>query len=165
VVGEKTLDVHVGDLTIPTRFVVSSNVTEPMLGINWLRSNRIIWDFAKDLLIVNGEVFDMILEERSQELKRTRWLETQNEEDESRKDATEIQVIERVSEDTTRGNERSPPTLEMEPIYRNLIHSPVVSRTHSPLQPYHIKSSSPPSSSYNGHLQYPLPACASDGSG
>jgi len=40
VIGEKTLDVYVGDLTIPTRFVVSSNVTEPMLGVNWLRSNR-----------------------------------------------------------------------------------------------------------------------------
>jgi len=28
VIGEKTLDVHVGDLTILTRCVVSSNVTE-----------------------------------------------------------------------------------------------------------------------------------------
>jgi len=69
VIGEKILDVHVGDLTIPTRFVISSNVTESVLGVNWLRSNRIIWDFAKDLLIVNGEMFDMIFEEKSQELK------------------------------------------------------------------------------------------------
>jgi len=37
VIGEKTLNVHVGDLSIPTRFVVSSNVTEPMLGVNWLK--------------------------------------------------------------------------------------------------------------------------------
>jgi len=59
VAGEITLDVHVGDLTIPTRFVVSSNVTEPMLGVNWLRWNRIIWDFAKDLLLVNGRVFEL----------------------------------------------------------------------------------------------------------
>jgi len=44
-----------------------------------LRSNRIIWDFAKDLLIVNGEVFDIILEEKSQELERRRWLEERNE--------------------------------------------------------------------------------------
>jgi len=70
VIGEKTLDKHVGDLTIPTRFVISNNVTEPMLGVNRLGANRIIWDFAKDLLIVNREVFDMILEEKSQELKR-----------------------------------------------------------------------------------------------
>jgi len=50
VIGEKTLDVHVGDLTIPTRFLVSSNVTEPMLEVNWLRANRIVLDFAKDVL-------------------------------------------------------------------------------------------------------------------
>jgi len=50
----------VGDLTISTRFVVSSNVTEPMLGVTWLRANRIIWDFAKDLLLVNGRRFELI---------------------------------------------------------------------------------------------------------
>jgi len=58
-----------------------------------LRANRIIWDFAKDLLIVNGEVFDMILEEKSQELKRRRWLEEQNEEDESQRDVTRIKRV------------------------------------------------------------------------
>jgi len=43
-----------------------------------------------------------------------------------------FEVIERVLEaDTDRRNERSPPSLEMEPLYRNLIHSPVVSPTHS----------------------------------
>jgi len=60
VIGEKTLDVHVGDLTIPTRFVISRNVTDPMLGVNWLRRNRVIWDFAKDLLLVNGRKFELI---------------------------------------------------------------------------------------------------------
>jgi len=34
VFGEIILNVHVVDLTIPTRFVVSDNVTEPMLGTN-----------------------------------------------------------------------------------------------------------------------------------
>jgi len=54
-------------------------------------------------------------------------------------------VTERVSEvDTDRGNDRSPPILEIEPLYKNLLHSPVVSRTHSPHQPYHISSSTPP---------------------
>jgi len=60
VIGEKTLDMHVGDLTIPTRFVVSSNVTEPMLVIDWLRANIIIWDFAKDLLLINGRRFELV---------------------------------------------------------------------------------------------------------
>jgi len=54
VMGEIVLNVHVGDLTIPTRFVVSDSVTEPMLGVNWLRRNRIVWDFAKDLLFYVG---------------------------------------------------------------------------------------------------------------
>jgi len=93
VIGEKTLDVHVGDLTIPTRFVVSSIVTEPTLGVNWLRSNRIIWDFAKDLVIVNGEVFNMILEEKRQELMRRRWLTEINDEIENERDNEEVRKI------------------------------------------------------------------------
>jgi len=87
------LDVHVGDLTIPTRFVVSSIVTEPTLGVNWLRSNRIIWDFAKDLVIVNGEVFNMILEEKRQELMRRRWLTEINDEIENERDNEEVRKI------------------------------------------------------------------------
>jgi len=66
VVGEITFNVHVGDLTIPTRYVVSDNVTEPILGVNWLRRNKIIWDFAKDLIIINGEVFSMIPQSEEQ---------------------------------------------------------------------------------------------------
>jgi len=54
-------------------------------------------------------------------------------------------VTERVSEaGTDRGNDRSPSTLEIKPGYRNLLHSPVLSRTHSPFQSYHLTSSSPP---------------------
>jgi len=58
-----------------------------------LRSNRIIWDFAKDLLIAIGKVFDMILEEKSQELKRRRWLEERNDEDEKGEDEREVKRI------------------------------------------------------------------------
>jgi len=58
-----------------------------------LRSNRIIWDFAKDLLIVNGEVFDMILEEKSQELKRRRWLKEINDEDENEKSEEKAKIL------------------------------------------------------------------------
>jgi len=47
VVGEIILNVHVGDLIIPTRFVLSDNVTEPMIGVNRLRRNIIVWDFSK----------------------------------------------------------------------------------------------------------------------
>jgi len=64
-----------------------------MLGVNWLKSNRIFWDFAKDLLIVNGEVFDMILEEKCQELKRRRWLKDRNDEDENERDEGKVKRI------------------------------------------------------------------------
>jgi len=63
VVGEKTLNVHVGDLTITTRFVISNSVTEPMLGVIYWKNNRVIWDFAKDLLLVNGRKFELITRE------------------------------------------------------------------------------------------------------
>jgi len=42
IIGEIVLNVHAGVLTIPTRFVVSDNITEPMLGVNWRWRNRII---------------------------------------------------------------------------------------------------------------------------
>jgi len=75
-------------------------VTEPRLGINWLRANRIIWDFAKNLLIVNGEVFDMILVKKSQELKRRRWLEERNDKDDIKRvkieKTGEMKVINRI---------------------------------------------------------------------
>jgi len=78
-----------------------------MLGVNWLRSNWIIWDFAKDLLIVNGEVMYMVVEEKSQELKRKKWLKERNEDDENERDegkakrikineTDEVKVINRI---------------------------------------------------------------------
>jgi len=75
VVGEIFINVHIGDLTIPTRFVLSDNVTEPMLGVNWLRRNRIVWDFSKDLLIVDGKMFSLIPESEESICRRVRLLE------------------------------------------------------------------------------------------
>jgi len=65
VVGEVTMNIRIGDLILPTRFVVSDNITEPMLGLEWLCCNRMIWDFAKDILLVIGVVFPLIPGERS----------------------------------------------------------------------------------------------------
>jgi len=75
VVGEIILSVHVGDLTIPTRFVLSNNMTEPMLGVNWLRRNRIVWDFSKNLLIVDGKMYSLIPESKESICSRVRLLE------------------------------------------------------------------------------------------
>jgi len=91
-VEEIILKAHVDDLTIATRFVASDNVTEPMLGVNWLRRNQIIWDFAKDLLNINGEVFSMIPESEEKASYRKKLLkEKQAEIEERKKEASESQ--------------------------------------------------------------------------
>jgi len=77
VMGEIVLNVHVGNLTIPTRFVVSDSVTETMFGVNWLWRNKIVWDFAKDLLIINREIFNMVPESDEQASYRKMLLEEQ----------------------------------------------------------------------------------------
>jgi len=70
VVGEVVMNVKIGELVLPTRFVVSDNITEPMLGVDWLRSIRMIWDFAKDILLINGKVFHLIPGEKSDSCRR-----------------------------------------------------------------------------------------------
>jgi len=60
VVGEVTMNIQIGDLVLPTRFVVSDKITKPMLGVEWLRCNQMTWDLAKDILIINGKVFHLI---------------------------------------------------------------------------------------------------------
>jgi len=65
VVGEVTMKIRVGDLILPTRFVVSDNVTKPMLRVEWLRCNRMIWDFTKDILLVNRKVFPLVPGEKN----------------------------------------------------------------------------------------------------
>jgi len=70
VVGEVVMNVKVGELVLQTRFVVSDNITEPMLGVDWLRSNRMIWDFAKDILLINRKVFHLIPGDKSDSCQR-----------------------------------------------------------------------------------------------
>jgi len=41
--GEVMLNIQIGDLVLPTRFVVSDNITEPMLGVEWLHCNQMTW--------------------------------------------------------------------------------------------------------------------------
>jgi len=60
VLGEATMDIKIGQLIIPTRFVVSDNITEPMLGVEWLRCNQMTWDFAQDILIIGDKIHHLI---------------------------------------------------------------------------------------------------------
>jgi len=60
VLGKVMMNIQIGDLLLPRRFVVSDNITEPMLGVEWLRCNQMKWDFAKDILIINNNVFHLV---------------------------------------------------------------------------------------------------------
>jgi len=63
VIGEVMLKLHLGGEILPTRFIVSNNVAEPILGIEWLRSNSLTWDFRQDLLWMRDEPFELIVGE------------------------------------------------------------------------------------------------------
>jgi len=50
VLGEVMLDLRVGNEIMPTRFILSNSILEPMLGSDWLRCNKIMRDFSCDVL-------------------------------------------------------------------------------------------------------------------
>jgi len=60
VIGKVTMDIRIGELILPTRFVVSDNITEPILGVEWLRCNQMTWDFAQDILIIGDKIHHLI---------------------------------------------------------------------------------------------------------
>jgi len=60
VIGEVTMDIRIWELILPTRFVVSDNITEPMLGVEWLRCSQMTWDFAQDILIIGDKIHHLI---------------------------------------------------------------------------------------------------------
>jgi len=60
VMGEVMLDIRLCNEIIPTRFIVSNNVAEPMLGSDWLRKNEITWDFCNDSLSWKNKTFKLI---------------------------------------------------------------------------------------------------------
>jgi len=62
VMGEVVLDIRLGVEVIPTRFIVSNNVTEPMLGIDWLRLNRATWNFEQDWLVLDDTIIRLVTE-------------------------------------------------------------------------------------------------------
>jgi len=70
VISEVVMNVKIGELVLPMRFVVSDNITKPMLRVDWLRSNRMIWEFAKDILLINGVIFHIIPGEQGDACRR-----------------------------------------------------------------------------------------------
>ena len=54
VLGEIEIDLELGPLILPTRFLVTDHVTEVMLGFDFLKSNKINWNFESDELSIQG---------------------------------------------------------------------------------------------------------------
>ena len=59
VLGEIEINLELGPLILPTRFLVSDHVTEVMLGFDFLKSNKIQWNFDSDELSIQGIDFKL----------------------------------------------------------------------------------------------------------
>jgi hypothetical protein len=55
VLGEIVLPLTIGKRRFPTRAVVSPDVEELMLGIDWLSKYSCVWDFCGEQLIIDGQ--------------------------------------------------------------------------------------------------------------
>jgi len=54
IVGEVKLPLAIGDFSTTIVALVSQHVKEPMLGIDFLVKNQVVWDFAKSTVIIHG---------------------------------------------------------------------------------------------------------------
>jgi len=54
IVGEVKIPLSIGSFTTTITALVSEHVSEPMLGIDFLVNNQVIWDFAKLTVIIHG---------------------------------------------------------------------------------------------------------------
>ena len=59
VLGEIEIDLELGPLILPTRFLVTDYVTEVMLGFDFLKNNKINWNFESDELSIQGFDFKL----------------------------------------------------------------------------------------------------------
>ena len=59
VLGEIEINLELGPLILPTRFVVTDHVTEVMLGFDFLKTNKINWNFESDELSIQGLDFKL----------------------------------------------------------------------------------------------------------
>ena len=55
IMGETDLEISVGDVKLQTRIVVSSAISEMILGIDFLTQNKCRWDFGRRLIELGGK--------------------------------------------------------------------------------------------------------------
>ena len=54
ILGEVRLSLSIGNFTTTIVALVSQHVIEPMLGIDFLVKNQVVWDFAKSTVTIHG---------------------------------------------------------------------------------------------------------------
>jgi hypothetical protein len=59
VLGETTIWMNVGTLTLPVTGLVTEHVDEIMLGIDWLVAHKVQWDFDKGKLLMYGQEYQL----------------------------------------------------------------------------------------------------------
>jgi hypothetical protein len=59
VLGETSLAATIGSDTLEIRGLVSDHVTELILGINFLRLHKAVWDFDRDVVEINGSRYSL----------------------------------------------------------------------------------------------------------
>jgi hypothetical protein len=57
--GQTTVDLKIGNLVIPTEVLVSDNISEGMIGYDFLSSNDCYWGFRTGQIMIRGQVFAM----------------------------------------------------------------------------------------------------------
>ena len=57
--GKVTLTLQIGSLAIATELIVVDNLEEVILGYDWLSQHQCQWDFARNVISVHGETFQL----------------------------------------------------------------------------------------------------------
>ena len=52
--GEVKIDLKLGSLVLPTTAIVSENVSEGLIGYDWLRDNNVYWGFGEGRVCIHG---------------------------------------------------------------------------------------------------------------
>ena len=60
VMGLVNINLEISGMKLPTSALVSNYVREPILGIDWLKANRSVWDFAEEKMTLQGKPINLV---------------------------------------------------------------------------------------------------------
>lgn len=66
VLGWSSIEATIGSVPVEISGLVSEHIVEIMLGVDWLRRNGVIWDFAHGRIQLNDEVHDLEFRKKGQ---------------------------------------------------------------------------------------------------